>query len=67
MALRNLFSKKLPSLEEKNNKFREVKDEDELTEEDLEKINGNMTREEWEALQKAKEEAREKESQVIRR
>ena len=67
MALRNLFSKKLPSLEKKNNKFREVKDEDELTEEDLEKINGNMTREEWEALQKAKEEAREKESQVIRR
>ena len=59
MALKNIFSKKLPSLEEKkNDKFKDVKEveEDELTEEDLEKITGNMTREEFEAIQKAKEE-----------
>ncbi len=59
MALKNIFSKKLPSLEEKkSDKFKDVKEveEDELTEEDLEKITGNMTREEFEAIQKAKEE-----------
>lgn len=68
MPLRNLFSKKLPSLDEENKKFKEAlkKDEIELTEEELEHVNGLTTKEEWEAIQRAKKEQEEQNINIHR-
>lgn len=70
MSLKNLFGKKLPSLEEEENKkFKEAKkeDPDELTEEDLNFSNGVMSQEEWEAIQRTKKELEEKNNFEIHR
>lgn len=70
MSLKNLFGKKLPSLEEeKNKKFKEAKkeDSDELTEDDLNFTNGVMSQEEWEAIQKTKKELEDKDNFKIHR
>lgn len=60
MTLKKLFGKRLPSLDEKNKKFKESKKveekEDELTEEELEHVNGITTQEEWETILKTKRE-----------
>ena len=67
MSLKDLFkkNKKLPSLEGTNEKKEDKSQE--LTEDDLQLVNGITTQEEWEGYLKAKKEQENRDENVMRR